>query len=66
MKQDLHRAIQAHNHNSDLMRHHRDAIEDVRQKLRPQSRTKEELRSVSGKRGHSQKAQEETRQHLKH
>jgi hypothetical protein len=42
MKQDLHRTIQAHNHNSDLMRHHRDAIEDARRKLDAQSQTKVE------------------------
>ena len=30
MRQDLHRTILAHNHNSDLMRHHRDALEKER------------------------------------
>lgn len=33
LKQDLHRTILAHNHNSDLMRHHRDALEEARRKL---------------------------------
>mmetsp|Transcript_56415 Transcript_56415/g.167929 ORF Transcript_56415/g.167929 Transcript_56415/m.167929 type:complete len:250 (+) Transcript_56415:62-811(+) len=33
LKQDLHRTILAHNHNSDLMRHHRDALDDARAKL---------------------------------
>ena len=28
--QDLHRTILAHNHNSDLMRHHRDALDEDR------------------------------------
>lgn len=27
--QDLHRTILAHNHNSDLMRHHRDALDEA-------------------------------------
>jgi len=39
MKRDLHRTIQAHNHNSDLMRHHRDAIDEARRKLSSQSPT---------------------------
>ena len=29
MWQDLHRTILAHNHNSDLMRHHRDALDEA-------------------------------------
>jgi len=33
LKQDLHRTILAHNHNSDLMRHHRDALDDARRKV---------------------------------
>merc|ERR1740121_1281510 len=33
LKQDLHRTILAHNHNSDLMRHHRDALDEARAKL---------------------------------
>mmetsp|Transcript_44972 Transcript_44972/g.82168 ORF Transcript_44972/g.82168 Transcript_44972/m.82168 type:complete len:338 (+) Transcript_44972:86-1099(+) len=33
LKQDLHRTILAHNHNSDLMRHHRDALDEARRKL---------------------------------
>jgi len=37
LKQDLHRTILAHNHNSDLMRHHRDALDEVRRKLEMQS-----------------------------
>jgi len=37
LKQDLHRTILAHNHNSDLMRHHRDALDDVRRKLDAQT-----------------------------
>jgi len=33
LKQDLHRTILAHNHNSDLMRHHRDALDEARRKV---------------------------------
>jgi len=33
LKQDLHRTILAHNHNSDLMRHHRDALDEARKRL---------------------------------
>lgn len=33
LKQDLHRTILAHNHNSDLMRHHRDALDEARRRL---------------------------------
>lgn len=33
LKQDLHRTILAHNHNSDLMRRHRDALEDTKRKM---------------------------------
>jgi uncharacterized membrane protein YccC len=33
LKQDLHRTILAHNHNSDLMRHHRDALDEARRKM---------------------------------
>lgn len=33
LKQDLHRTILAHNHNSDLMRHHRDALDEARRSL---------------------------------
>jgi len=33
LKQDLHRTILAHNHNSDLMRHHRDALDDAHRML---------------------------------
>jgi len=33
LKQDLHRTILAHNHNSDLMRHHRDALDEAKQKV---------------------------------
>lgn len=33
LKQDLHRTILAHNHNSDLMRHHRDALDEARRKI---------------------------------
>lgn len=33
LKQDLHRTILAHNHNSDLMRHHRDTLDEARRKL---------------------------------
>lgn len=33
LKQDLRRTILAHNHNSDLMRHHRDALDEARQKI---------------------------------
>jgi len=33
LKQDLHRTILAHNHNSDLMRHHRDALDEAKAKL---------------------------------
>lgn len=40
LKQDLHRTILAHNHNSDLMRHHRDALEDARKKLEQHSQPK--------------------------
>jgi len=33
LKQDLHRTILAHNHNSDLMRHHRDALDEAKRKV---------------------------------
>jgi len=33
LKQDLHRTILAHNHNSDLMRLHRDALEEARKRV---------------------------------
>lgn len=33
LKQDLHRTILAHNHNSDLMRHHRDALDEACRRL---------------------------------
>jgi chromosome segregation ATPase len=42
LKQDLHRTILAHNHNSDLMRHHRDALDEARRKLDAQSQPKAE------------------------
>mmetsp|Transcript_86513 Transcript_86513/g.249625 ORF Transcript_86513/g.249625 Transcript_86513/m.249625 type:complete len:369 (+) Transcript_86513:90-1196(+) len=42
LKQDLHRTILAHNHNSDLMRHHRDALEEARRKLDAQMHPKPE------------------------
>merc|ERR1719333_1185678 len=37
LKQDLHRTILAHNHNSDLMRHHRDVLDKVRRRLEAQT-----------------------------
>merc|ERR1740117_962750 len=40
LKQDLHRTILAHNHNSDLMRHHRDALDEARRKLDAQTQPK--------------------------
>jgi len=42
LKQDLHRTILAHNHNSDLMRHHRDALDEARRKLDAQPAPKAE------------------------
>eukprot|EP00440_Ansanella_granifera_P003654 gb/GFBE01003965.1/.p1 GENE.gb/GFBE01003965.1/~~gb/GFBE01003965.1/.p1 ORF type:complete len:318 (+),score=97.88 gb/GFBE01003965.1/:1-954(+) len=42
LKQDLHRTILAHNHNSDLMRHHRDALEEARRRLDLQPQPKAE------------------------
>lgn len=42
LKQDLHRTILAHNHNSDLMRHHRDALDEARRKLDVQAQPKAE------------------------
>merc|ERR1719359_622196 len=42
LKQDLHRTILAHNHNSDLMRHHRDALDEARRKLDAQTQPKPE------------------------
>jgi hypothetical protein len=42
LKQDLHRTILAHNHNSDLMRHHRDALDEARKKLDSQTQPKAE------------------------
>ena len=42
LKQDLHRTILAHNHNSDLMRHHRDALDEARRKLDQQPAPKAE------------------------
>lgn len=42
LKQDLHRTILAHNHNSDLMRHHRDALDEARRKLDAQMQPKAE------------------------
>jgi len=42
LKQDLHRTILAHNHNSDLMRHHRDALDEARRKLDAQAQPKAE------------------------
>lgn len=33
LKQDLHSTILAHNHNSDLIRHHRDTLEEARKML---------------------------------
>jgi len=42
LKQDLHRTILAHNHNSDLMRHHRDALDEARRKLDAQIQPKAE------------------------
>ncbi|CAJ1355088.1 unnamed protein product [Effrenium voratum] len=42
LKQDLHRTILAHNHNSDLMRHHRDALEKARRELDAQPAPKAE------------------------
>lgn len=42
LKQDLHRTILAHNHNSDLMRHHRDALDEARRKLDGQMQPKAE------------------------
>jgi len=42
LKQDLHRTILAHNHNSDLMRHHRDALDEARRKLDAQTQPKAE------------------------
>lgn len=40
LKQDLHRTILAHNHNSDLMRHHRDALDEARRRLDSQAHLK--------------------------
>mmetsp|Transcript_11456 Transcript_11456/g.22098 ORF Transcript_11456/g.22098 Transcript_11456/m.22098 type:complete len:324 (+) Transcript_11456:70-1041(+) len=42
LKQDLHRTILAHNHNSDLMRHHRDALDEARRRLDAQTQPKAE------------------------
>jgi polyhydroxyalkanoate synthesis regulator phasin len=42
LKQDLHRTILAHNHNSDLMRHHRDALDEARKKLDAQTKPRGE------------------------
>eukprot|EP00933_Yihiella_yeosuensis_P006214 TRINITY_DN110900_c0_g1_i1.p1 TRINITY_DN110900_c0_g1~~TRINITY_DN110900_c0_g1_i1.p1 ORF type:complete len:309 (-),score=111.74 TRINITY_DN110900_c0_g1_i1:410-1336(-) len=42
LKQDLHRTILAHNHNSDLMRHHRDALDEARKKLEAVTQPKAE------------------------
>jgi len=42
LKQDLHRTILAHNHNSDLMRHHRDALDEARRRLDAQMQPKAE------------------------
>jgi len=42
LKQDLHRTILAHNHNSDLMRHHRDALDEARRKLDSHAQPKAE------------------------
>lgn len=42
LKQDLHRTILAHNHNSDLMRHHRDALDEARRNLESQIQPKDE------------------------
>jgi len=42
LKQDLHRTILAHNHNSDLMRHHRDALDEARKNLESQTPPKAE------------------------
>jgi len=36
LKQDLHRTIMAHNHNSDLMRHHREALARVQEQMEAQ------------------------------
>jgi hypothetical protein len=46
LKQDLHRTILAHNHNSDLMRHHRDALDEARRKL--DARTAPKVDKVEG------------------
>lgn len=40
LKQDLHRTILAHNHNSDLIRHHRDALDEARRKMDTQTHPK--------------------------
>lgn len=40
LKQDLHRTILAHNHNSDLMRHHRDTLDEARRRLDASSQPK--------------------------
>merc|ERR1719387_709150 len=37
LKQDLHRTILAHNHNSDLLKHHKDALDEVRRKIDSQT-----------------------------
>lgn len=42
LKQDMHRTILAHNHNSDLMRHHRDALDEAKKKLDAQTQPKAE------------------------
>merc|ERR1719215_535825 len=42
LKKDLHRTILAHNHNSDLMRHHRDALDEARRRLDAQTQPKAE------------------------
>jgi len=38
MKQDLHRTILAHNHNSDLLKDHKNALDEVRGKIESQPR----------------------------
>merc|ERR1712150_64187 len=45
LKQDLHRTILAHNHNSDLMRHHRDALDQARRDMDSQIPNKPEQES---------------------
>lgn len=40
LKQDLHRTILAHNHNSDLMRHHRHALDEAKSKVDAMSQSR--------------------------